>query len=84
MARYGEAFFGKGDRKIVLNFALAEGAPIDPEILLRHFSPETFLDQDHPRQPDLCGDQEQPYLVRPTGSDGVHARAGASVGRLRG
>ncbi len=43
MARYGEMFHEEGDRKIVLNFALAEGAPINPDILLRHFPPEIFL-----------------------------------------
>jgi 23S rRNA (adenine2503-C2)-methyltransferase len=43
MAEYGERFHESGDRKITLNFALARGNPIDPDVLLRHFSPEKFL-----------------------------------------
>ncbi len=43
IARYGEEFLEKGDRKITLNFAPAEGMPVDPDVLLRYFSPERFL-----------------------------------------
>ncbi len=43
IARYGEGFYSPDDRKITLNFALAEGSPIDPGALLAHFDPETFL-----------------------------------------
>jgi len=43
IARYGEEFLEKGDRKITLNFAPAEGMPVEPDVLLRYFSPDTFL-----------------------------------------
>ncbi|MEI7473480.1 MAG: radical SAM protein [bacterium] len=43
MAEYGENFFNKGDRKITLNFALAQGMPLDTDVLLKHFDPEKFL-----------------------------------------
>jgi len=43
MATYGERFLRPGDRKITLNFALAEGMPVEPEVLLRYFDPEHYL-----------------------------------------
>jgi 23S rRNA (adenine2503-C2)-methyltransferase len=43
IAAYGARFYSAGDRKITLNFALADGMPVDPTTLLRHFSPDTFL-----------------------------------------
>ena len=43
IAAYGERFYREGGRKITLNFALAEGMPIDPAVLLEHFSPEKFF-----------------------------------------
>jgi len=43
IAEYGKAFYKRGDRKITLNFALADGIPVDPGVLLRHFNPDKFL-----------------------------------------
>lgn len=43
MAQFGETYFQKGDRKITLNFALAKDSPLDPGVLINHFSPEKFL-----------------------------------------
>ena len=43
MAEYGEAFHQSGDKKITLNFALAEGMPVDVNVLLRYFNPNLFL-----------------------------------------
>ena len=43
IAEYGESFYKKGERKITLNFALAEGMPVDPNVLLHYFNPEKFL-----------------------------------------
>lgn len=43
MAAYGERFQRAGDRKITLNFALAEGLPADPAVLLRYFDPARYL-----------------------------------------
>ena len=43
IAKYGESFYIKGERKITLNFALGDGMPINPNVLLRHFTPDKFL-----------------------------------------
>lgn len=43
IAEYGEAFYRKGERKITLNFALANGMPVKSEVLLHRFDPEKFL-----------------------------------------
>jgi 23S rRNA (adenine2503-C2)-methyltransferase len=43
IANYGNAFYRSGERKITLNFALAEGMPVDPDVLLRYFMPDKFL-----------------------------------------
>jgi 23S rRNA (adenine2503-C2)-methyltransferase len=51
MSRYGERFYEPGDRKIGLNFALARNAPVEPEVLLRHFSPNKFLVKVTPLNP---------------------------------
>jgi len=51
MADYGEQFHQPGDRKITLNFALAEGMPVEPEVLLRYFNPEKFLIKITPLNP---------------------------------
>ncbi len=43
LASFGERFYKSGDRKITLNFALAEGMPVDPGVLQRYFDPERYL-----------------------------------------
>jgi 23S rRNA (adenine2503-C2)-methyltransferase len=43
IARYGERFHLEGERKIALNFALAQGSEIEPDILLKYFNPEVFI-----------------------------------------
>ncbi|MCL0066211.1 radical SAM protein [Dehalococcoidia bacterium] len=43
IAQYGDSFHENGDQKIGLNFALADGMPVDSEVLLKYFSPEKFL-----------------------------------------
>lgn len=43
MAAYGERFHKPGDRKITLNFALAENSPIEVEVLARYFDPARYL-----------------------------------------
>ena len=40
---YGTGFRDAGDRKVTLNFALARGTPVDPDVLLRWFDPADFL-----------------------------------------
>jgi 23S rRNA (adenine2503-C2)-methyltransferase len=43
MAAYGKRYYRPGDRKITLNFALAEGMPVEPDVMLRYFDPELYL-----------------------------------------
>jgi 23S rRNA (adenine2503-C2)-methyltransferase len=43
IADYGDAFYREGERKITLNFALAEGMSIDADVLLCYFTPDKFL-----------------------------------------
>ncbi len=51
IAAYGERFYQDGDRKITLNFALVQGAPVDARLLLEHFSPERFMIKITPLNP---------------------------------
>jgi 23S rRNA (adenine2503-C2)-methyltransferase len=43
ISEFGEGFFRDGDRKVTLNFALGDGMPVDPKVLLYHFNPDKFL-----------------------------------------
>jgi 23S rRNA (adenine2503-C2)-methyltransferase len=43
IGEYGAGFRNADDRKVTLNFALAQGTPIDPDVLLRWFDPADFL-----------------------------------------
>jgi 23S rRNA (adenine2503-C2)-methyltransferase len=43
MAAYGERFLQPGDRKITLNFALADGMPVERDVLMRYFNPMNYL-----------------------------------------
>jgi 23S rRNA (adenine2503-C2)-methyltransferase len=51
IAAYGRSFFEPGDRKIVLNFALADGMPVDPARLKEHFSTDIFFIKITPLNP---------------------------------
>ena len=51
MADYGERYYRPGDRKITLNFALAEDSPVDPSVLLEYFDPDLFLIKITPLNP---------------------------------
>lgn len=53
IAAYGERFFEPGDRKVALNFALAEGMSVDVAELHKHFSPDVFLVKLTPVNPTL-------------------------------
>jgi len=78
IARYGESFFRPGDRKVVLNFALARGIPFDPEVILRGFDPAVFAVKLTPVNPTRRGGA---FLTVLRGSEeAVLARA---VGALR-
>lgn len=43
IAAYGEVFFKEGYRKVTLNFALSQDAPVDPSVLIQYFNPDKFL-----------------------------------------
>jgi 23S rRNA (adenine2503-C2)-methyltransferase len=51
MASYGELFYQPGDRKITLNFALVQGTPLDPDVLLHYFDPDRYLVKITPLNP---------------------------------
>jgi 23S rRNA (adenine2503-C2)-methyltransferase len=51
MAEYGTRFHQSGDRKITLNFALAQGMPVEPDVLLQHFDPGRYLIKITPLNP---------------------------------
>ncbi len=55
IAEYGKNYFGKGDRKITLNFALAKDYPLEPDILKEYFEPERFLIKITPVNPTVRG-----------------------------
>ncbi|MCP2620380.1 radical SAM protein, partial [Candidatus Aminicenantes bacterium AC-334-K16] len=59
IARYGERFFDKNGRKIALNFALANGFPLEPEVLLKYFSPDIFLIKITPVNPTYTAIKHQ-------------------------
>ncbi|MEJ2448505.1 MAG: hypothetical protein P8Y37_11285 [Anaerolineales bacterium] len=51
MADFGKQYHRPGDRKITLNFALAEDSPVDPDVLLDYFDPDLFLIKITPLNP---------------------------------
>lgn len=51
MADYGERFYQPGDRKVTLNFALAQEMPLEAQVLRRYFSPDKFLIKITPLNP---------------------------------
>jgi 23S rRNA (adenine2503-C2)-methyltransferase len=51
MENYGDRFYDPGDRKITLNFALANDMPVEPAVLLRYFNPSKFLIKITPLNP---------------------------------
>jgi 23S rRNA (adenine2503-C2)-methyltransferase len=64
MAEYGKRYHKEGDRKITLNFALAEGNPVDPNTLLKYFDPNLFLIKITPLNPTYSAEENelQTYL----------------------
>jgi len=43
IGEFGSGFRAPRDRKVTLNFALARGTPMDPDVLLRWFDPSDFI-----------------------------------------
>jgi 23S rRNA (adenine2503-C2)-methyltransferase len=74
MADYGERFYQEGDRKITLNFALAEGMAVDPQVLLQTFSPEKFLIKITPLNPTYrAAEHGLSSYIDPYNKDGDYA-----------
>jgi 23S rRNA (adenine2503-C2)-methyltransferase len=67
MAEYGQAFYEKGDRKITLNFALASGLPVDPNVLVRYFTPDRFLIKVTPVNPTYQATRNKISSILPHG-----------------
>ncbi len=55
IADYGKLFFEKGDRKIVLNFALAKNVSFDEQVISSHFDPDFFCVKLTPVNPTFRG-----------------------------
>jgi len=51
MADFGQRYYRNGDRKITLNFALAEHSPIEADVLKTYFDPDLFLIKITPLNP---------------------------------
>jgi 23S rRNA (adenine2503-C2)-methyltransferase len=51
IAAFGERFYKDGDRKIGLNFALADGSEISPQVLTAHFDPSRYVIKVTPLNP---------------------------------
>jgi 23S rRNA (adenine2503-C2)-methyltransferase len=51
IAEYSARFYEAGDRKVTLNFALAEDMPVDPDVLTSYFDPQMFLIKITPLNP---------------------------------
>ena len=89
MAEYGDRFYQQGDRKITLNFALAKGMPVTPEILGRYFDPDKYIVKITPLNPtcsavknrlssyldpyETKGDREIVHLLRDRGYEVIVA-----------
>lgn len=57
IADYGNLFHSPGDRKIILNFALARNVSFDEKILIEHFDPSFFCVKLTPVNPTFRGRQ---------------------------
>lgn len=55
LAKWGQRFFRPGDRKVVLNFALARDVPFEPEKLSALFDPGSFALKLTPVNPTAAG-----------------------------
>lgn len=60
IAAYGARFSSKaaGDKKVTLNFAPADGYPIDPSVVRRYFDPQKFVIKLTPLNPTVRSHEE--------------------------
>ncbi len=74
MAAYGERFYQEGDRKVTLNFALANDTPLDSQVLRNHFDPEKFLVKITPLNPTYrAEDHDLTSYIDPNNGNGKYA-----------
>ena len=74
MAEYGERFYQEGDRKVTLNFALANDTPLDSQVLRNHFDPEKFLVKITPLNPTYrAEDHDLTSYIDPNNGNGKYA-----------
>jgi len=59
LADYGRRYYRPGDRKITLNFALADSSPVEVDVLQKYFDPELFLIKITPLNPTYQAEQHQ-------------------------
>lgn len=66
MAEFGDRYYQVGDRKITLNFALAEDSPVEAQVLERYFDPAKFLIKITPLNPTYRAQQAglKSYLTK--------------------
>jgi 23S rRNA (adenine2503-C2)-methyltransferase len=57
LADFGRRFFSPGDRKVVLNFALARDVEFDPKLIKRTFDPAKFAIKLTPVNPTAAGQE---------------------------
>lgn len=69
--KLGDDFLSPGDRKIALNFAVAKDFPINPEILMHHFDPSTYVIKLTPLNPtDNAHKNHLQTRIDPNNGDG--------------
>jgi len=73
MAAYGRRFLRPGDRKVTLNFALAEGYPLEAEKLSAWFDPDVFLVKITPINPTASARESglRPVFTRNGGGEKI-------------
>ncbi len=72
IAAYGAQFYKQGNRKITLNFALAKHWPIEPDILINYFNPDTFLIKLTPVNPTIRATENNiESYINPDFSDNI-------------
>lgn len=59
ISEFGEKFYKKGDRKIVLNFALTKGISVDPIIINRYFDQKKFIIKLTPLNPTVRASENE-------------------------
>ena len=82
IAAYGTRFHRPGDRKVVLNFALARGVEFDPAVVASVFDPASFAVKVTPVNPTARGAEEGfETVLRSERADAVAAARDALVSR---